>query len=185
MKKLSKIEFYTSPEGEVMIREEDRPVRELTVSDIDFVSTMFERIRRDYTEAFEAMWETYKASEKNKPFFRYLIVRRFIRCNWSNYDTMSADISDDGEFNFEQVSCPMRGECQLDGIVCMPKYNMNLTPTELTVLELYCRPMEIQYVAKELFISENTAKVHLNNIRKKLNVHDKAGLMKFWENKMK
>lgn len=178
-----KIEFYTTTEGEVMIQEDGKPIVELTPSNTEFINDMFDRIRQDYPEAYSELHECYKSSEKNFTYYRFLVVRRFIRCNFSAMDTTKYDIDESDNFNFEKVQCPMRGECRQDGIVCNPKFATTLTYMERTVLEVYCRPTEVDELAAELFISQNTANVHLKNIRRKTGCHDKASLMKFFETK--
>lgn len=185
MMKFDNIEFYSSPEGEIMIKHNGEAVRDLTDSDTEIINHLFERIRKDYTEAFDMASKIYDSSSKNFSYFRYLVVRRFIRCNFSNYDTLSEDIDGIGMFHFEQVQCPLRGECPGYNKICNPKFNTTLSNREKQILELYCIPMEMDAIAGKLFISPDTVDVHLRHIRSKLNLHSKAELVKFWETRMK
>lgn len=185
MTKLNNIEFYTSPEGGILIKKQGEVIREMSESDTDLINNLFERIRNDYPEAFKSLNTCYQKSERNFTYFRFLCVRRFIKCNFSNYDTLSDDIDSTGQFHFEQVQCPMRGECLGYNVICNAKYNTKLSTREMQILELYCKPMEMSEIANELFISPATVDVHVRKIREKLDIHDKAGLVKFYENKMR
>lgn len=174
------IEFHTSPEGEILIKKFGEAIRELTEHDTEFISDLFERIRRDYPEAFNCLAEIYKKSEKNLLYFRFKCVSRFIRCNFSNYDTLNDDIDCDGKFNFEQVPCPMRGECPGYKIICSPKYNTKLSNREMQILEMYVRPMDMSEIANELYLSQHTVDQHVRNIREKTGCHSKAELINLY-----
>ncbi|HLP05108.1 MAG TPA: helix-turn-helix transcriptional regulator [Paludibacter sp.] len=175
------IEFFTSPEGDVLFSTEKCIVTELSENETVLIDVLFEKIRTDYPDAFTALSDEYDKSVRNLPYFRFLVVRRFIRCNMSNFDTLAIDFDSEGIFHFEQVSCPMRGECKLYKIVCSPKYNSHLTKTELRILAMYCQPMEMDSIASELYMSPHTVDTHLKNIRRKTECHSKAELMKFYE----
>jgi DNA-binding CsgD family transcriptional regulator len=71
-------------------------------------------------------------------------------------------------------------------VICNAKFNTNLSKRELQVLEMYAgRLMEMDAIAEELFLSPYTVDTQIRNIRLKLDIHDKAGLVKFYETKMK
>lgn len=178
---ISNIEFFTSPEGDVLYRIDNKQICELTDAEHELVNGIYDRIRTDYPEAFSMLNDEYSKSSKNISYYRYLVVRRFIRCNMSNFDTLSIDITSEGIFHFEQVNCPMKGECKLYKIVCSPKYNSNLTKMEDRILDMYCLPMEMEQIASELYLSIHTVDTHLKNIRKKTGCHSKAELMKYNE----
>jgi DNA-binding NarL/FixJ family response regulator len=177
------IEFHTSPEGEILIKQDGEPMRELTEQDTELISELFDRIRRDYPEAFKCLSETYRKSDKNILYFRFLCVRRFIRCNFGNYDTLTEDIDNAGQFNFEQVQCPLRGECSGYKIICSPKFNTKLSSREWQILEMYVKPMEMHQIADELYLSQHTIDQHIRNIREKTGCKSKAELINMY-NKM-
>lgn len=175
------MEFHTSPEGDVHFKY-DGSLRELNATnDADFIQYMQARISQDYPEAYDLLNKTYIKSEANKRYYSFLKVRRFIKCNFSNFDTQKSDIDENGNFHFEQVSCPLRGECQGYNVICNPKFNTRLSDRELEILKLYCQPMEMQEIADVLYISKTTIDTHLKNIRRKLNLNSKAELMKYVE----
>ena len=53
-----------------------------------------------------------------------------------------------------------------------------LTPRELEVLKLICEGASAKVISKKLYISENTVKTHRAHIMKKLDVKDKASLVR-------
>ncbi len=179
MKKFTDIEFHTTPEGDVIIKQAESTYKELVESDTEFINHMVDRIKNDYTECYDELKDVYSKSSKNLPYFKFLCVRRFIKCNFANHDTQKTDIDPEGNFFFEQVQCPLRGECRSYGIICNAKRNTKLSSTEMRILKMYCEPMEIREIADQLYISIRTAETHIKNIRRKLDLHSKAELMKY------
>lgn len=80
-------------------------------SNRELVTRLFEMIVEYWPEAFKALSKEFKSSSANVPFFQWLIVRRFYKCNFGKLDTTTLDINR-GSFNFEKVDCPLRGECK-------------------------------------------------------------------------
>lgn len=175
MAKLRNIEFFTDPHGVVMIADE-AGVRSLQLEDVAIVSQLFVRIEDEYPEAFKALTEIYHRSAANVPYFRYLVVSRFIRCNFSVYDRR-VDIDARGQFQLEEVSCPLRTECLYAGIVCDAKFNTNLTQRQEEVMRLYCKGYEESEIAAESFISPETVKTTKRNAFRKAGVHSLAEFM--------
>ena len=56
-----------------------------------------------------------------------------------------------------------------------------LSSRELEILGLYARGRSAAHIGKELFISENTVKTHLNRIYKKIGVHNRQELLDLLE----
>ena len=107
------IEFYTTPSGEVIIKEQGQPERQLKESDTDFIQRFLEVLEEFYPEAYTALRKYYARYDGNKCYRDFLAVRRFIKCNFGLYDNM-IDIDENWNFKFEFVGCPLRGEC--DGL---------------------------------------------------------------------
>jgi DNA-binding CsgD family transcriptional regulator len=82
------------------------------------------------------------------------------------------DIDAQGAFCLEEVQCPMRGECQLDGIVCGAKFNTRLTARQEEVMRRYCEGLTYQEIAEMLFISPETVKTIKRDAFRKVGVHD-------------
>lgn len=72
------IEFYTTPEGEVTIREMGMPERQLKESDTEFIQRFLEVLEEFYPEAYKALRETYARYDGNRLWRDFLAVRRFL-----------------------------------------------------------------------------------------------------------
>ena len=105
MERLNNIEFFKTPDGDVMYKRQGGAVRELTENDRELVTDLLSLIRIRYLEAFNALSDIYSRSEQNRAWYEFRMVSRFIRCNLGDYDTNSIDIDEDG-----QVECPCCGE---------------------------------------------------------------------------
>lgn len=167
---LLNIEFYNSPDGSVMIKESGKAVRELLETDRYIIEKILVTIKDLYQEAFNALSELYTKNERNRLYFEYKIVHRFIRCNFGEYDQYSYDIDHTGNLKFEEVKCPLRGECLHEGVICKPQLNTVLTGREVEVLKLIGAGMQAIDIANTLSISTFTVNRHRENIKSKLNL---------------
>ena len=129
------IEFYTTPSGEVTIKEQGQPERQLKESDTDFIQSFLEILEEFYPEAYAALRKYYARYDGNKCYRDFLAVRRFIKCNFGLYDNM-IDVDENWNFKFEFVGCPLRGECDGFKKICEPKFNSTLSDSQLRVMEL-------------------------------------------------
>ena len=177
---MENIEFYKTPEGVVMYKPLGKPVQELTINSREVISEMLDLIRTRYPEAFKALAKLYTVNEPNRLLYEFNIVSRFCRCNFGEYDTLSPDIDADGFFHFEEVGCPLHGECRYEGVICKPKLDTSLTPRELQVIELISKGKQAQEIADELFISAKTVCRHRENIKAKLGIKTIAGLSSYY-----
>ena len=157
---------------------DDGSNRPITESDTDFIGYMIDAIRERYPQAYEALCECYKSASNDVPYFQYLIVNRFTRCNFGTLDNTKKDISN-GEFNLEVVSCPLRGECQYECRICRPKFNSKLSSSEMRVMELWYNGLNTEEISKKLFISMNTVKIHVKSAYLKLGIHDKGEFIRY------
>ena len=66
---LCNIEFYSTPDGEVMVKECNQDVRKLEESDRDLILSFFIAIRDRYPVAFKRLSELYSKSEKKSSAF--------------------------------------------------------------------------------------------------------------------
>lgn len=170
-------EFYTTPEGDVMIRESNS-LRALAETDRNFISDMIRTIREFYPDAFDALCKEYVKSQINREYYEFLIVRRFIKCNFGEYDN-KLDIAEGGSFNFEFVGCPLRGECKYDRCICQPRFNSSLSKRELEVMKMIYERYSIEEIADRLFISIETVKNHRKNSLRRLGLHTTADFMDY------
>lgn len=167
------IEFYTTPEGEVTLRKIGCAECQLQQSDTDFIQEMLSNIREYYPQAYEALMDIYSKSLPNKSYRDFLAVRRFIKCNFGVYDN-ELDVDVNGNYHFEFVSCPMRGECKFDKILCQPKFNSTLSDRQLEIMRLCYNGVSDAEIAERLFISINTVANHRKASFRKLGVHSMA-----------
>ncbi len=171
--KLTNIEFFNDPYGEVMVSDSEG-VRTYREEDRGLTDAMFSRIEDEYPEAFKALSAIYRKSAPNAPYFKYRVVHRFIRCNFSVYDR-KVDVDSEGRFKLEEVQCPLRCECLYAGVICDAKFNTRLTQRQEEVMRLYCEGRSAEEIAEELFLSVETVKTTKRNAFRKVGAHDING----------
>lgn len=76
----------------------------------------------------------------------------------------------------------MRGECALEGIVCMPRFNSTISDGEMRVMRLVYQGLDIPAIADQLYLSPNTIKNHIKSVYKKLGIHEKADFIRYANN---
>lgn len=165
---LENIEFYNSPDGAVCVKPLNEPMFVYTQDCKQLTEEMISIIRDRYPEAFNQLSELYSKSEKNKDYFEYKIVHRFLRCNFGEYDALNLDISKTGAILVEDVRCPLRGECIYEGVICKPRLKTALSQRELEVAELLGKGYNRMEIANELQISVFTVSRHIANIKARL-----------------
>ena len=156
------IEFYTTPEGEVTIREMGMPERQLKESDTEFIQRFLEVLEEFYPEAYKALRETYARYDGNRLWRDFLAVRRFIKCNFGLYDN-EIDIDENWNFKFEFVGCPMRGECAGFKVICQPQFNCKLSDRQLEIMRLCYEGLSDEEIGKRMFLSSHTINNHRRN----------------------
>lgn len=183
--RLELIEFYKTPDGDVMFKQHGQPVMQLFPGNREMIQELLEVIRTRYPQAFAALAELYTRSEPNREQYEFNIVSRFIRCNFGEYNLNTPDIDIDGFFRFEEVGCPLRGECRYEGCICKPKLDTKLTTRELEVLEHIARGEQAQEISDALYISPTTVNRHRENIKAKLGLRTIAQLVGYYFNNIK
>lgn len=187
MNDLRNIEFFKTPDGDVMYKRQGEGVRQLDEHDRETVASLLSLIRTRYPEAFNALSDIYSRSAKNRPWYEFRMVSRFIRCNLGDYDTQSIDIDIDGQMRFEQMKCPLMGtgDCMFEGVICHPRLNSGLTTRELEVLPLIAEGLQSQEIAERLCISKVTVDHHRHNILVKLGLRSTTELSAYYHGHMK
>lgn len=142
------------------------------------VQMMLERIKELYPKAYRELCQCYEKSKPNVPYFNFLVVRRFCKCNFGNLDHTKRDISG-AVFNFERVPCPLMGECPHEGIICMPKMESSLSDAERRVMKLVCEGRSNSEIADELYLSPNTVKRHISTSYIKTKTRSRAEFVKY------
>lgn len=148
-------------------------------SDTELIGTILEKIMHLYPESYKALSKEYEKSALNVPYYQYLIVRRFCKCNFGTLDNTRSDIDLQGNFNFECVSCPLRGECKYEGIICNPKLNTKLSDAELRVMKLLYEGIGTSEAASILYLSPDTIKRHYKSVYRKLEISSLSEFVKY------
>ena len=176
---MSKLEFYIF-DDEVWCRHSDGRNEIVDEHNREIIDSVFSIIETSYPDAFHALEDIYGKSKRNIPYYKYVFVRRFIKCNFSRLDSTYIDIDkSNGAINFENVDCPLRGECAYEGVVCRPKLNTPMSRAELRVAKLWYEGMSKEDISNELYLSKHTVVSHIRNIYKKLDIHSDAEFVKY------
>lgn len=178
-------EFYTTPQGIVMYHQPNSPIKELHQNDRKIITELLDIIRERYPKAFEKLCEIYTVNSCNRIYYEFNIICRFIKCNFGEYDSLSKDIDSSGNFNFEEVHCPLRGECKYEGLICRPELNTSLTDREIEVLSAISDGLDSYHIAEELNIAPTTVNRHRENIKAKLHIKNTAQLVKYYIQNLK
>ena len=171
------IEFYLW-EGTVRYRK-NGVEQILSEHERDIVEFVLEQLRKFFPEALQALGEEFATSAPNKYWYDFKRVDKFIRCNFSEHDTLSFDIAE-GVLHFEDVKCPLRGSCKHDGIICKPKFRVPVSKEEGKAAILYSKGLSDTEIAKVLKKSVKTIKNQLQNVRKRLNLDRTRDLIKIF-----
>lgn len=175
---MDEVEFYIYG-NELWCKYADGRNKIVTEQSSDIVQPMLDIIMERYPEAYKALEREYRNSSANIPYYQFLIVRRFCKCNFGKLDTTKADVTKNGTFNFEKVECPLRGECKHEGVICFPKFNSKLSEQELRVMELIYKGATNYEVGENLYISPHTVKNHMKSVYCKLGIHEKSEFIRY------
>ena len=67
--KYRNVEFYNTPDGEVMIKEENKAARTFTEMDRELIDDILSLIRDRYTQAYNQLLEIYSKSSRNRTYY--------------------------------------------------------------------------------------------------------------------
>lgn len=182
---LSEVEFYNTPEGDVMVKRAGKPVVQLVQNDRALIQEVLAMVRDLYPEAFKRLSELYTRYERNRIYYEFMMVSRFIRCNFGEYDQNRYDVDANGSLKFEEVRCPLRGECREECVVCKPKLDTKLTERETEVFECIGRGLQASDIADELCISIATVNRHRENLKAKLGLRSVGQLVRYYYEQVK
>lgn len=166
---LRNMEFYRTPNGEIMIHDESGS-RYLTEKDRTFISAFIAKMDVFWTDSLKALSMLYNKSRHNVPLYEFKIVRRFLKCNFGRFDN-TLDIDQLGNYHFEDVECPLRGECPLEGVVCRPKFNSSLSSREIEIMHCHYDGMSVEQISERLSISPDTVTTHKRNALQRTGTH--------------
>lgn len=175
---MGKLEFYIY-ENELWCRYADGRNEVVTESKTELIQSMLELIREHYPSAYKALMTEYQKSAGNVPYYQYLMVRRFCKCNFGKLDSTRLDVEANGSFNFEKVDCPLRGECRFEGVICCPVFNTELSDAEMRVMRLVYDGLDNDQIAEQLYLSPHTVKNHIKSAYTKLGIHAKHEFVQY------
>lgn len=168
-------EFFTSGDEVWYITDKGfMPLKESS----PIIAPMIEKIRELYPKAYAALARCYANSALNIPYFNFLVVRRFCKCNFGTLDHTKKDIASNA-FNFEHVSCPLRGECPYETVICSPQINTQLSDAEKRVMRLVCEGRSNAEIAHLLYLSPNTIKRHIASSYIKVGARNRADFVQY------
>ena len=175
---MENLEFYIL-DNELWCLCPDGRNEQVTEHNTELVREILSKIREFYPEAYKDLSKWYQKSAANVPYYQYLMVNRFCRCNFGKLDNTKKDIGRNGVFNFERVDCPMRGECPHENKVCCPSFNSNLSDAELRVMKLVYDGCDNDEIADQLYLSPHTVKNHIKSVYAKLGIHEKSEFIQY------
>lgn len=166
------LEFHTDPmTGEAMYRNVgDSVIKQMKPEDTERISELLSDSETFYPEQYEALNKEYGRSSLNKKYFDFLRARRIVNCCYGENDSQP-DIDEFGQRHFERVKCPRITECKNYRIICLPKFNSNLSERETEVMKLYFHHVSTEDIAERLFLSIHTVNNHRKNSLAKLRLH--------------
>ena len=174
------IEFLTGNDGNVWYRTETECKR-LTPGDTELVDNLHEKIKRLFPQSYKRIAELYSSSERNRVYYKYKIVSRFIRCNMGTDDNNKLDL-DNEYINIERVTCPLRGICSDENVICCPNAKSVMTEEETKVAVMYSSGFSLQEIATTLRKSFSTVNNQLWNIGKRLGLKSRREIINLCHN---
>ncbi|MBQ2674113.1 MAG: LuxR family transcriptional regulator [Prevotella sp.] len=152
----------------------------LSEKDRDVIQFMIQQLHMYFPDALQQLQVWAAESMSNRWYYEYRIVDRFIRCNFGEADFMHPDLDDLGMFHFEEVKCPLRTICKMEGTVCKPKVKTVLSEEEERVAKLYAKGYVPGEIAEKLGKSVNTCKTLLMKACKKLKLPNRRWLIRLF-----
>ena len=175
---MKELEFYLY-EDELWCMSNDGRNEQLTESNVELVKAMLEKIREFYPDAYKALSKWFQKSSMNVPYYQYLIVDQFCRCNFGKLDSTTKDIDAAGKFNFEKGYCPIYGRCPYANVVCNPKFNSRISDAEMRVMKMVYEGFSNEEIADTLYLSPHTVKNHIKSVYAKLGIHEKSEFIRY------
>lgn len=169
---MGNFEFSHDNQGNIIVFTEEDTHPLSYKNDSDLIDEIYNKIKTDYPEAFQRLCDIYRNIAWNERIMKMKVCQRFAKCNWGNLDNTLPDINGN-IWNLEVISCPLRGECKDENIICRPRFASGLSARETEVLNLLATGKTAKNIANDLHISIHTACKHIDNIRRKLNMKGK------------
>jgi len=143
----------------------------------------FEDFPEELLEVIELQISRLKRAAINARgiYDRLGVIKEFLMCNYGGFDHVP-DMVDGVLQQPEFWSCPQRGHCAQEGILCerlQTESGRNLSHTEVKIIKLTAQGMLDKEIAGHLKISHHTVGSHTRNIRSKTGLLRKSDLTRF------
>lgn len=172
------LEFYIYGD-ELWCLSPDGKNEQVTEQNTELVKSLLAKIREFFPGAYEGLAKWFQKSAHNVPYFQYLIVDQFCRCNFGKLDSTTKDVDSKGKFNFEKGYCPIYGRCPYANVVCNPKFNSRISDAEMRVMKMVYVGCNNEEIADRLYLSPHTVKNHMKSVYLKLGIHEKAEFIQY------
>lgn len=176
MMNLKNLEFHRSVDcKDAMYRQPgDNSSKTIEPNSTELILSILSSVEVQFPKCYKRLKEIYGHSKH----FRFLAARRFVKCNCSEFDHI-LDIDGQGIIHPELVTCPMRGECLDEGIICLPERETGLTRREKEIAELVSQGFSNETIAKKLFIGIDAVNSHVQHCLRKLELKNRAALSSY------
>ena len=165
-------EFFKAEDGITILLNNNGTYIPIDENNGNLIDEILVLIKSLYPKAYNSLFELYGKAAN----YKWLIIRRFINCNWSIADN-KPDIDDSGFTNLETVPCPLRCECRYDHVICNPELSTVLSKREIEVVKLICEGLDDNTIADRLYLSYWTVGNHRKHIHKKISCHTAADII--------
>lgn len=127
-------------------------------------------------DAINSNKEVKLALHDMHPFSESKRIEQFAICQFSGLDKV-ADIKGGVLQDGEYWSCPKRGSCPHEGLLCkLPVVNNErLTNQDVTLIQLSCTEMTNEVIAEKLDLALGTFHLFKKNLYRKIGVQTKQG----------
>jgi DNA-binding CsgD family transcriptional regulator len=161
-----------------MYQQNGEGVKVMDAKDRQVIQYLLLLVERFYPEAYLALSKMFAASIPNKMHYLFLMAHKFVRCNFGKFDGLTYDV--DGKvMHLEEVSCPIRRECPVCGIVCKPK-PFGLTKRETEIAKMTSSGCSYDEISEELGITHSTIKNVIQKIKEKLHLATSKDITKLF-----
>lgn len=180
MRALTNLEFFNAPDGTVMVCDANgvNPLRE---EERELISLVYAYIDENFSAAFKALQDKYRACRPNIRHYQFKIVWCFLRCNCGKLDH-KLDFDRAGQAHLEDVDCPMAGECKWYNIICHPERSTNMTTRQREVMKLFVEGQDADAIGDMLSISPETVKTIKRDALRKTGCHSLAEFIARYQN---
>lgn len=172
------IEFFQQGEN-VLYKTDDDDPKVMVKGDRWIVKLVMSLLKERYPKALACLEKEYEGLRGDAWNYEFRMVRRFVKCNFGRIDPIM-DLDGVGGIHFEYVSCPLRGECRAEGVICSPEVENPLSEREREVMRLVAiEGLDAEKVAERLYISPFTVKKHMSNAYEKAGVSSEADFVRW------